>query len=69
MLMGIVKMVPELKMVAQQILNVGFQSMEFATLTLQTVEGKRQLMSLGECSFIIITTVAPRHSRPHVCRR
>lgn len=49
MLMGIVKMVPELKMVAQQILNVGFQSMEFATLTLQTVEGKRQLMSLGEC--------------------
>lgn len=39
--MEIVKMVPELNMVVQQIFNVGFQSMEFATLILQTVEGKR----------------------------
>lgn len=39
MLMEIVKMVPELNVVVQQILSVGFQSMEFATLTLQTVEG------------------------------
>lgn len=41
-LMNLVKMVPELNTVVQQILNVGFQSMEFATLILQTVEGERQ---------------------------
>lgn len=42
MLMEIVKMVPELNMVAHQILDVGLQSMEFATLILQTVEGRRR---------------------------
>lgn len=44
-LMEIVKMVPELNTVLQDILRAGFQSMEFATLTLQTVNGKRESIS------------------------
>lgn len=45
-LMEIVKMVPELNTVLQDILHAGFQSMEFATLTLQTVNGKRESISV-----------------------
>lgn len=43
--MEIVKTVPELNTVLQDILRAGFQSMEFATLTLQTVNGKRESIS------------------------
>lgn len=38
--MEIAKNVPELDMVARGVLSAGFQSMNAATLTLDTVEGK-----------------------------
>lgn len=41
--MEIVKNVPELDMVARGILSAGFQSMNAAVLTLDTVEGKTTL--------------------------
>lgn len=81
LLMDIVKMVPELHMVVEQILNVGIQSMELATLILQTVEGERQsinnsrLSQLKQDVFIvrfvevnlrfIETTIAPSSKVKH----
>lgn len=57
-LMEIVKMVPELNTVLQDILRAGFQSMEFATLTLQTVNGKRESIGFN---------LNKRHPCSHFC--
>lgn len=49
MVMEILKLVPEVEMVIQSVLNTGFQSMKSATLAIDTVEGK--------------TTQHPAHSK------
>lgn len=54
--MEIVKNVPELDMVARGILSAGFQSMNAATLTIDTVEGKTTLHpALGPLLWEVIT--------------